>query len=106
MALAQNTPPSTQYIGEFAAGFRVYQFTLESYTVDVVYIGGQLETGILVRILSSPENTIVPSGYVFLYPDKEARSSKTSSYIAWKINGITIYFVPTHENGCQVWVGM
>ena len=97
-----DVPETAKFIGEFPAGFRVYEFNIESYTVQVIYGGGNLRTGIIIHILSSPGNPVIPSGYIFLYQDEHG--SGPDSFVAWRINGIIIYFVPTTENGCRVWV--
>lgn len=97
-ALAQTLPVGAVLVGEFPAGFNCYSFVIEGYQVNVIYMGGSLKEGIALRILTSPDNQVIPTGYVFLNRDGR------NSYITWRINGITLFFVPESEGGCQVWM--
>ena len=90
-------PPGSLY-GEFVAGQQVFSFSQGAYKIIVIYIGGTLD-GIAIRLLTSPDNIDMPTGYVFLYKDGR------NAYITWRINGVILYFVPVPQNGCQVYIG-
>jgi hypothetical protein len=61
------------YLGEFSAGEKFDEFRMEPYGVGLVYRGAYGDGALLVFILSSPDNPIVPGGYVVVPAQNETK---------------------------------
>ena len=96
-------PTGSVEVGVFSAGTRCYQFIINSYTIDLIYVGGKVGSGMWFRLLSSPENPIYPTGYIFLVRDTTSTGTP-KTYIEWGLGDVMLGFTSPIDNNVRVYI--